>query len=209
MTVETSQKRMLANLAGIFFLSGAAALIYQVSWQRLLFSGIGVDLTSTTVIISVFMLGLGIGAWFGRRIADYFPRHMLQIFCLFELTTIGIFGACSYFLILWAEGFLAQADMLTVAAVNFLLLLLPTFMMGSTLPLLTCFFNQYIENIGEAIGTLYFYNTAGAALGSFACGFILYDFLTLSQATRPAAGFNFLISGSVFPVYGRKKLSTV
>ena len=82
---------MLSGLAAIFFISGFSALIYQVCWQRLLFTGFGVDLTSITVIVSVFMAGLGVGAYFGGRIADKFSARLLIIFCLVELG-IGCFG---------------------------------------------------------------------------------------------------------------------
>jgi len=68
--MEMSQRATLANLSGIFFLSGFSALIYQICWQWLLFTGFGIDLTSITVIVSVFMMGLGCGAFFGGRIAD-------------------------------------------------------------------------------------------------------------------------------------------
>ena len=72
--MNLAEQKMLSNLAGIFFVSGFSALIYQVCWQRLLFTGFGVDLTSITVIVSVFMAGLGIGAFFGGRIADKFSN---------------------------------------------------------------------------------------------------------------------------------------
>ena len=91
---------MLSGLAAIFFISGFSALIYQVCWQRLLFTGFGVDLTSITVIVSVFMAGLGVGAYFGGRIADKFRTRLLIIFCLIELG-IGCFGFVSANLILW------------------------------------------------------------------------------------------------------------
>lgn len=199
---HTSNK-MLNTLALIFFLSGMAALIYQVSWQRLLFTGIGVDLTSITVIISVFMVGLGVGAYCGGRIADVFSKRILWVFCLFELL-IGVFGAFSYNLILWMEQWLSHASLWQVALTNFIVLLLPTFLMGTTLPLLTCFFNQHIGNIGESIGTLYFYNTAGAAMGSLLCGFVLYNHLTLSQSIVVAVVVNALIAALTFVMYGRK-----
>ena len=70
--MNQTQQAMLSSLAGIFFISGFSALIYQICWQRLLFTGFGIDLTSITVIVSVFMAGLGIGAFFGGRIADRF-----------------------------------------------------------------------------------------------------------------------------------------
>ena len=89
------QQKMLSNLAGIFFISGLSALIYQVCWQRLLFTGFGVDLTSITVIVSAFMAGLGVGAFFGGRIADKYPQNIILIFCLIELG-IGCFGFFSH-----------------------------------------------------------------------------------------------------------------
>lgn len=70
--MNQNQQGGLSGLAAIFFISGFSALIYQVCWQRLLFTGFGVDLTSITVIVSVFMAGLGVGAYFGGRIADAF-----------------------------------------------------------------------------------------------------------------------------------------
>ena len=50
----------LASIA--FFLSGFAALIYQVVWQRMLVLPIGADVYSTTVIVGAFMAGLGVGS---------------------------------------------------------------------------------------------------------------------------------------------------
>lgn len=196
-TIDGRHKKILSELTLIFFVSGFSALIYQVSWQRLLFTNIGVDLSSITVIISVFMAGLGIGAYFGGRLADMFHSRVILLFCVAE-AVIGLFGFVSYHLILGVGGLLVTANLWQVAVMNFLLLLLPTFMMGATLPLLTFFFNQKVKNIGEAIGTLYFYNTMGAAFGSLTTGFILYHYLTLSQTIYLAACLNVSIAALVW-----------
>ena len=195
-------QNILSNLAAIFFISGFSALIYQVSWQRLLFTGFGVDLTSITLIISVFMMGLGVGAFFGGRIADKFANHIILIFCMVELL-IGVFGLLSYNLILGLQSILVHSSLPILAIFTFFLLLLPTFLMGLTLPLLTRFFNQFIGNIGQSIGTLYFYNTLGAAIGALATGFILFNHLTLSQTIQLAAVGNMMIAGLIFILYGR------
>lgn len=200
--INQKQQKLLANLAAIFFISGFSALVYQVSWQRLLFTGFGVDLTSITLIISVFMMGLGIGAFFGGRIADKFSQKIILIFCLVELF-IGIFGLVSYSLILGLQSALIHASLPILSVFTFLLLLLPTFLMGLTLPLLTGYFNQFIDNIGQSIGTLYFYNTLGAAVGALATGFILFNHLTLSQTIQMAAVFNIGIAALIFMLYGR------
>ncbi|MDO4433353.1 MAG: fused MFS/spermidine synthase, partial [Alysiella sp.] len=196
--------KILSQLALIFFISGFSALLYQVSWQRLLFTNIGVDLSSITVVISVFMVGLGIGAYFGGRLADKFSQRVILLFCLAE-AAIGLFGFTSYHLILGLGHLLVTANLWQVAFMNFLLLLLPTFMMGATLPLLTFYFNQKMQNIGESIGTLYFYNTLGAALGSLATGFILYNYLTLSQTVYLAACLNTFIALIVWFKYHKKE----
>ena len=201
-SISSKQQQLLANLAAIFFISGFSALVYQVSWQRLLFTGFGVDLTSITLIISVFMMGLGIGAFFGGRIADKFSQKIILIFCLVELC-IGIFGLVSYYLILGLQSALIHASLPVLSVFTFLLLLLPTFLMGLTLPLLTGYFNQFIDNIGQSIGTLYFYNTLGAAMGASATGFILFNYLTLSQTIQIAAVSNIAIAGLIFMLYGR------
>lgn len=200
--MKQKQQVILSNLAAVFFISGFSALIYQVSWQRLLFTGFGVDLTSITLIISVFMMGLGIGAFFGGRIADKFSDKIILIFCMVELF-IGIFGLASYHLILGLQSLLVHSNLPILAIMTFFLLLLPTFLMGLTLPLLTGFFNQFIDNIGQSIGTLYFYNTLGAAIGALATGFILFNHLTLSQTIQVAAVFNIMIAGLIFMLYGR------
>ncbi|WP_336152693.1 fused MFS/spermidine synthase [Acinetobacter ursingii] len=201
--MNQNQKNMLASLAAIFFISGLSALIYQVCWQRLLFTGFGVDLTSITVIVSVFMAGLGIGAFFGGRIADKFSKNIIILFCLIEFG-IGCFGLLSHHLILNLQDMLIHANLLMTALGSFILLLFPTFLMGTTLPLLTSFFNQYIQNIGDSIGQLYFYNTLGAAFGALATGFILFNHFTLSHTIYIAAMLNLGISFLVFIAYGRK-----
>lgn len=201
--MNQNQKNMLASLAAIFFISGLSALIYQVCWQRLLFTGFGVDLTSITVIVSVFMAGLGIGAFFGGRIADKFSKNIIILFCLIEFG-IGCFGLLSHHLILNLQDMLIHANLLMTALGSFILLIFPTFLMGTTLPLLTSFFNQYIQNIGDSIGQLYFYNTLGAAFGALATGFILFNHFTLSHTIYIAAMLNLGISFLVFIAYGRK-----
>lgn len=195
-------EEMLSGLAAIFFISGFSALIYQVCWQRLLFTGFGVDLTSITVIVSVFMAGLGVGAYFGGRIADKFSQKLLLIFCFVELG-IGCFGYASASLIHFMQDIFIQSNLLTLTCVTFLLLIFPTFLMGATLPILTSFFNRYIANVGESIGTLYFYNTLGAAIGALSTGFILFNYLTLSQTIYLAASLNIAISMIIFLTYGR------
>jgi len=181
------QQKMLSNLAGIFFISGLSALIYQVCWQRLLFTGFGVDLTS-----------------FGGRIADKYPQNIILIFCLIELG-IGCFGFFSHKFIFFVQDILIHSNLLITALGSFILLLFPTFLMGTTLPLLTNFFNQHIQNIGDSIGRLYFLNTLGAAFGALTTGFVFFNYFTLSQTIYIAATLNLIIAIVIYSTYGMKR----
>jgi predicted membrane-bound spermidine synthase len=154
-------------LLASFFISGTSALAYQVSWQRALYGQIGVDVDSITIIVSVFMLGIGIGGMAGGWLADRLPRHRLHLYGGIEFT-IGVFGLASLALLPWLVDALGAASggRGTTVAASFLFLLLPTVLMGMTLPLLTIAFDERRRNIGVSVGTLYFTNTLGAALGA-------------------------------------------
>ncbi|WP_314186706.1 fused MFS/spermidine synthase [Aggregatibacter kilianii] len=190
----------------VFFMSGFAALIYQIAWQRMLFTAFGVDLESITIIIAVFMAGLGIGAYFGGRIADKFPKHIILLFALTEIG-IGIFGFTSPTLIELTKNLFLHSSIITIAFSNFVLLLFPTFLMGSTLPLLTQYLNQHFDNIGNNIGWLYFTNTLGAAFACITTGFFLFNYLTITQVIYLAAIINCLVATIIFLKYRKRGMN--
>lgn len=182
-------------LVATFFISGISALLYQVSWQRLLFKTVGIDIDSVTIVVSVFMFGLGLGGLAGGRIADKFPQKLTLIYAGIELI-IGLYGVLSIYLFDYFGDmtlFVSLSHSLNAIGC-FLLLLVPTFCMGMTLPILTIAVNKWDNNIGRSIGALYFSNTIGAALGAFIVPFLLFDYLTISQVILIAAIGNFFIS---------------
>jgi predicted membrane-bound spermidine synthase len=127
---------VLGSLA--FFLSGFAALIYQVVWQRMLVLPIGADVYSTTVIVGAFMAGLGAGSLAGGHVADRLTRtRCLRMFIAAE-TAVGLFGAASrsifYDWMYLTLGGLALPPAAS-AIVIFAALIWPTFWMGMSLPL--------------------------------------------------------------------------
>jgi len=181
------------RLAPLFFVSGVAALVYQFCWQRLLFSAFGVDIDSVTIIVSVFMLGLGLGALAGGDLADRHPRLALRFFALAEFG-IGIFGVFSPALIRAAGDMFVGAPQWQVAIANFLLLLVPTCLMGATLPILVAHVTRIWGNVGRSVGMLYQVNTFGAAFGVAIVGFGWFLLFELDTAIRMAAILNLLVS---------------
>lgn len=181
----------------LFFVSGSAALTYQVCWQRLLFSAFGIDLESITLIVSAFMLGLGCGALVGGYAADRWRNRMLVGFGLVE-ATIAVFGLFSPFLIAGVADAFVHASRVAIFGVCFLLLLVPTTAMGATLPMLVAHLHRRSGNVGFSIGQLYLANTFGAAVGSVATAFVAFHFLSLNQTIFAAASINALVAVSAF-----------
>lgn len=183
-------------LLGVFFVSGASALTYQVAWQRLLFASFGVDVESITIIVSTFMLGLGCGALAGGWLADRLGDRVIGLFAACE-TGIGLFGLLSPALVPAVGERFMPYSLLVIAAVNFLLIAVPATLMGATLPMLVAYLVRASGNVGVSIGSLYFANTLGAALGAFSVGVVLFHFLSLDQAIYAAAFGNFAVAAVV------------
>jgi MFS family permease len=184
------------RVAAAFFLSGFAALVYQVAWQRLLFVIVGVDIESITIVVSTFMLGLGVGAALGGIIADRFPQRILLTFCLCE-GAIAAYGVISVDLLISSGHLFSGLGRPTAAALSFALLLLPTMCMGATLPMLIAHAFKTSGNVGVSTGALYFINTLGAAIGAFAVGFFILYWLDIRETVRVAASMNIAASAIV------------
>lgn len=180
-------------LALLFFCSGAAALVYQVSWQRLLFRGFGSDLETISLIVATFMVGLGLGALIGGWLADRLPRSRVAVFTTCEIG-IGLFGICSPWLIPFvADQFIASSRAVT-GIVVFCVLVTPTCLMGATLPLLVTEVDRTLSSIGAATGLLYALNTLGAATGAAATVHFLFPAYGLGGTIYIACGVNFAIA---------------
>lgn len=184
-------------LVFLFMISGTAALIYQICWQRLLFEGFGVDIESVTIVVSTFMLGLGLGALAGGEIADRFPDRVIPMFAMIELAT-GAFGVCSPHLIRAISAATVNGSLASIAAVNFGLLLIPTTLMGATLPILVTHVVRRYRNLGVSVGVLYFANTLGAAFGAGFTGFVALYHFGLTSTIYMAAALNAAIAAAAW-----------
>ncbi len=192
-----------ALMAALFFCSGFPALIYQIVWQRVLFAIYGVNVQSVAVVVSAFMLGLGIGSLVGGRLSEKFPDRGISIFGICELMVAG-FGLISLRLFHWASGFTAGTSLGYIILFSFLLLILPTMLMGATLPLLVEQLVRSSRSVGYSVATLYFVNTLGSAVACYVCAQVLLRSFGQSGSVTLAACLNTAVGATAF-LYGRSQ----
>jgi len=144
-------------LAVVFFLSGGAALVYQIVWQRALFVIYGLDAVSVTIVVTAFMLGLGIGSLAGGALSRAYPKKVVTLFTVSELG-IALFGFFSLNLFAGVAGLTQGIGHLATGIVAFLLVVIPTTLMGATLPLLVAHAAARSGSVGRSVSTLYCVN---------------------------------------------------
>jgi MFS family permease len=157
---------------------------------------------SVSTIVSVFMLGLGVGAMTGGWLADRFAQRRILIFSLIELT-IGVFGFFSLGIIDGVGGVLGADSLPRLVALTFLVFIVPTCAMGATLPVLVTELVDITDNVGFSTGTLYFINTLGAAAGALAGGLVLLSLDGLDGVVALAAALNVSISAVAYLAIAR------
>ncbi|HYL83444.1 MAG TPA: MFS transporter [Candidatus Angelobacter sp.] len=199
---RSAQKWENLLLSALFLLSGMPALIYQVVWQRVLFSIYGVNSQSVAVVVSAFMLGLGLGSLAGGWLSSRFPRQSILLFGLAELG-VAVFGLSSLRMFRWAAVYTAGANLPSVIVFSLVLLLIPTMLMGATLPILVEHLVQRSGHVGASVSRLYFVNTLGSAIACYLCArFLLHEF-GQAGSVAIAACLNTIVGATAY-LYGRR-----
>ena len=189
-----------------FFLSGLAALVYQVTWQRILALHSGVGIYSVAIIVAAFMLGLGAGSHAGGVIsARLAPGKALRAFALIELG-IAAFGATSvtlYYDLLYVHAAWLYAPLWRAALLHLAALAAPTFLMGMSLPFLVRAMVTSAPTAGATIGRLYAVNLVGAATGAALTPWVLIRLSGMRGAVLCAAAAN--VMAAILVVAARRR----
>ena len=184
-------------LFGLFFLSGAAALIYQTAWHRLLGLFAGADTIAAALVVGAFLLGLGIGSLVAGLFADRLSRRAALL--AFALCEVGIaaFAVASpwlYYDVIYRELLPLSSSRGVIFAVVFAGLLWPTFLMGCSLPFLSKAVVSEIAGSAKLIGWLYGLNTLGAGVGAFVGGWYLIGTFGFDKAVYVGAAMNLVVA---------------
>lgn len=193
---DSRDRSSTAWLPVAFFASGFAALVYQVVWQRVLFANFGISIEAVTIVVTAFLAGLGIGNLIGGRLSLAGRTTLARIFGIVEMS-VGAYGIVSVPLFRWLAVYAAGMSDFAVGSLTILLVVIPTVLMGVTLPLLVAYRVVDNFNVGESVGQLYFVNTAGSALASLACAAFLMGTLGELKSVLLAASLNISVGAFV------------
>ena len=195
---------LIAALLVLFFVSGACSLVYQLIWARMLVVVFGVGTWAVSTVLAAFMAGLALGSFGFGRLADR-RGDPLRIYGLLELGIAaaallipagiaGLEGVCAALSPVTGDAGFAAARF----ALTFALLLVPTTLMGATLPVLSRFAVARASEAGQGVGRLYAANTFGAAAGCLLTAFALLPHTGTWGATAAAAAGNALAGIAAF-----------
>ncbi|HVS15536.1 MAG TPA: fused MFS/spermidine synthase, partial [Thermoanaerobaculia bacterium] len=188
-------------LTPLVFLSGAAALVYEVLWARQLATLLGTSSHAQALVVAAYMAGLALGARALGPLADRVRRPFLLIAAL--ESGIAAYAIAGTWLLpslgpAWAGAAAGlgsgAAAQLARFALALAVLLPPTILMGATLPALVRATAADRESAGHAAGRIYGANTLGAAAGALLAGYALLPALGVRGSTLAAAGVQALVA---------------
>ncbi|TAM59427.1 hypothetical protein EPN52_07915 [bacterium] len=189
-------------------LSGAASLIYQVIWNRLFVDLFGSTTAATSSVVASFVGGLALGAWlFGR-----YSRHLRRPVLAYVVLEAGV---AAYALLLpallnaaddgiYGPAWRAVNDSPLLGAalrqtIGFTVLVVPTVLMGGTLPLMARILGAWDARVHRGVGWLYAANTLGAAAGAVGAGFALLP--RIGQAGTAAVAMTMNVGAAVLAIW--------
>lgn len=194
-----TERRIVVGLSIIFFVSGFAALLYQVVWQRMLGLLSGSDVRSVTIVTSAFLGGLGMGSWLGGRLADRLDSTgAIRAYglCNLGIAAFAVISKWLFYDVLFRQvGELTTSDTLALV-IAFASLLCPTVLMGLSLPLLARAIVKTMTVAAHRISILYGINTLGAAVGALLTGWLLVGTFGMDWTLMIGAALSLAAGGS-------------
>ncbi|MBE0567379.1 MAG: fused MFS/spermidine synthase [Krumholzibacteria bacterium] len=207
---------MRALLYFLFLLSGATALVYQVVWvrqQSLVFGGTHL---AVSTVLAVFMGGLALGGWLIGRRADRWRRPLLVYGVLelgIALSALAVYGILRLYPTIYVPLARPVQDVpAALTALRFLLaalaMIVPTTLMGATLPVLARYARASGAGLAQHLSFLYALNTLGAVSGAVAAGFLLLPRFGATRTLLVAVAVNILV-GLAALLVGRRPASAL
>ena len=199
----------------LIFLSGAAALIYELIWFRMLNIIFGVSGFAVATVVSVFLLGIGIGSIIFGKLAEK-TKNTLKMYAYIELG-IAVFSILSFIIIQYTSIFdliffysYNNLNLYLLSAVRFLItviiLIIPSIGIGGTIPLVAKYLLKSNQKLGSQFSSIYLINTLGAFVGTMMTGFVLVQYLGVTKTFFVAALTNVIIF-LIIIIFAKRKVN--
>ena len=191
-------------LAGLLLLSGLTALVYQTLWVKQMGRVVGVEVHAVTIALSAFFAGLALGWALLGRLADRSARPV-RVYAYLE-AGVAVLGVLSTLALARAAGpFVALQEIAGPVAwgLPFVLVGVPSFLMGGTLPALLRALRPDEAGVAPAAGFLYAANTTGAVAGTLATPFLLVPAFGISGTAVFAGTVSLLVAGAALALERR------
>ena len=205
-TGSDAQPRRFGIILFLFLFSGISGLIYETVWLRVLIRVMGSTVYATSVVLAAFMAGLALGSYLFGRLAGR-RADLLRIYALLELgvglsalSLLAAFGALLpvYRLCYGLAGGGGFWLTLCQSGLMFALLLVPTSLMGGTLPVLAAYTQRAGADPSERLGALYGLNTLGAVAGVLFSGLFAIGQLGERATVFAGAATNLAVALAAF-----------
>jgi spermidine synthase len=190
-------------LCVLFFFSVFPALIYQLTWQRALFRSFGVNVESVTFVVAAFVLGLGLGSLAGGSMSKR-RIPLLPLLATVELVTAAL-GVASIAIFDRIDEFTAGWPLPAAASADFALVLAPTLLMATTLPVLVNHLVRRSGDVAGAVSLLYYVNTLGAGAACLAYAAVLFPLLGMRGAICIAVAINGVVALGALITHSRAR----
>lgn len=199
-------------LLGCLLLSGFSGLAYELLWTRLLSLTFGSTTLSFSTVVAVFFGGLAIGSWLGGRASNLMRRPVMAYGVIEILTAVA--GLALYPLMthlgavfVYLEPGSGLGGAVARLAVAVPLLLVPTVLMGATLPIVCRAMVRRDREGARGVALIYGFNTLGAFLGAYVLTYHLLPALGVFRSLLVTAFLN-LVAGFVALAANYRSIST-
>jgi len=161
------------------FFTGAGIMVLEILGTRIIGPYYGVDLYVWSSLITVTLISLAAGYWFGGRLADKKPEiNLLYLFIFFAGIFIILIPSISHPVLKFSRIFGIQGGALFSSCVLFMI---PLVFLGMATPFSVKLLTRELKVLGATAGKLYAISTLGSVFGTILCGFILIPNLGITK----------------------------
>ena len=208
---ESSNMNMGLLVLVFFFITGLTGLAYELVWIRLLILVFGSTQFAVTTVLTTFMAGLALGSLIFGRVVDRsdnplkiyaFIEIAIGIYCLLSPSVFDLVRGIYLTSIAGNEAGAIEAGFnIYQFSLTFLALIIPTTLMGGTLPIIVKYLSTVERKVGFNTALAYSINTLGAVTGCLAAGLFTLYFVGVKSSIYAAGIIDIIIGIALFILF--------